>query len=243
MKTGANWYKREPIAFLGGIQGMSAKHIVVYTVVLELIYAHGGAIHNDPKWVSGWIGDMGAAAVRGCISDLVEAGKLIIEGDQITEKRAKNEAKTKEKLSENRAFSGRIGGVSSGKSRSKSKENNEIDEASASSLLPLDKIREEYIPPKSPKGERVRDVLIEVVRPDTADAFIAHRKAKRAKMSEKAASLIAEKLRGHPDPDSVVLLSIQNGWTGVFPESHLPKSQPKPQDDKRSRWQKLAGAA
>lgn len=61
-------------------------------------------------------------------------------------------------------------------------------------------------------------VLAEVVSQDTAEAFISHRKAKRAKLTLKAAQLIAKDIRGHPDADAVVLNSIKNGWTGVFPE-------------------------
>lgn len=68
----------------------------------------------------------------------------------------------------------------------------------------------------------IRAALSEVVSEETADAFIAHRKAKRAKLTVHAAQLIAKDIRGHPNPDSVVLLSIKNGWTGVFPERGPP---------------------
>ena len=64
----------------------------------------------------------------------------------------------------------------------------------------------------------IRQALAEAMSEETADAFIAHRKAKRAKLTLHAAQLIAKSIRGHPSPDAVVLLSIQNGWTGVFPD-------------------------
>jgi biotin operon repressor len=63
-----------------------------------------------------------------------------------------------------------------------------------------------------------RDALLAVLSPSVADGFIAHRKSKRAKLTPHAAELIAEKLKGHSDPDAVVNNSIMNGWTGVFPE-------------------------
>ncbi len=80
--------------------------------------------------------------------------------------------------------------------------------------------------PGSPKPSRTiiepssnaRAALCAVLSDDMADAFIAHRKAKRAKLTDHAAELIAAKLRGHPNPDAVVEQSIMNGWTGVFPE-------------------------
>ena len=70
------------------------------------------------------------------------------------------------------------------------------------------------------------DALCAVMRRETAEAFIAHRKAKRSALTAKAAELIAKKLAGHPSPDAVIEDSIANGWTGVFPEKHQPRPQP-----------------
>lgn len=129
MKHGSEWYKREPTAYLGGVQGLSTKQHAVYSVILDLIYQHGGSINDDPKWISGWFSDMGSAAVRRTIEDLIGIGKLHREGDQLTNRRAKNEAKTREKLRENRQETGRKGGVSSAKSRAANKENNDLSQA------------------------------------------------------------------------------------------------------------------
>lgn len=68
-------------------------------------------------------------------------------------------------------------------------------------------------------SNNVRAVLCAVLKPETADAFIEHRAAKRAKLTARAAELIVKKLAGHTAPDAVVEHSIMNGWTGVFPES------------------------
>lgn len=67
--------------------------------------------------------------------------------------------------------------------------------------------------------EDVREILLSVLSPEAADDYIDHRKAKRAKLTARAASLIAKKLEHHPDPDAVVRESVANGWTGVFPEN------------------------
>lgn len=98
MKHGSEWYKRDPLAYLGGVQGLTAKQHAVYSVVLDLIYQHGGAVNNDPRWISGWIADMGSAAVRKTILDLVSMGKLTVEGGQLSQSRAKTEAKTRETI-------------------------------------------------------------------------------------------------------------------------------------------------
>ena len=39
---GADWCKREPQAYLGGVVGKTARQHAVYSVTLGLIYAYGG---------------------------------------------------------------------------------------------------------------------------------------------------------------------------------------------------------
>ncbi len=155
MKTGLDWYKREPQSYLGGVQGLSAKEHAVYSVVLDLIYVHGGKINNDPKWVSGWISDMGAAAVRTAILSLVDRGKLFLDGDQISQKRAQYEAKTKSKLTESRRKSGEKGGKKSAELRAVEKENNNLDEPIAGSDTQAEKIREENTIANAMDGDAV----------------------------------------------------------------------------------------
>jgi len=157
MKHGSDWYKREPTAYLGGVQGMTAKEHAVFSVTLDLIYAHGGAVNNDPAWIAGWIKDMGAAAVRKAIASLVERNKLIISGSEITEKRAKTEAKTKENVSETARENGKKGGKRSAEKRAAINENNHLDEPPASSGNQADKIREEKIEDKSSTSQEAED--------------------------------------------------------------------------------------
>lgn len=62
------------------------------------------------------------------------------------------------------------------------------------------------------------------VSPSAWADFVSHRKAKKSKLTEKACELIALKLADHPNPDAVLNRSIENGWTGVFPEQ-VPHGQ------------------
>lgn len=64
-----------------------------------------------------------------------------------------------------------------------------------------------------------REVLLSVLSEEVADAFIAHRKAKKKPLTDYAAKLIAKKLATHPKPDAVIEHSIMNGWEGIYPES------------------------
>lgn len=111
--------------------------------------------------------------------------------------------------------------------------------------------------PRSPKPSRTiiepsesngaRDALLAVLSPEAADAFIDHRKAKRAKLTVKAAQLIAKDLTHHPNPDAVVEASIKNGWTGVFPEKFGGHRDQSPQQNRQSaaddRFGRIADAA
>lgn len=155
MKRGLDWYRRDPIAFLGGIQGMPAREIAVYAVILDLLYQHGGEIHNDPSWIAGWIGDMGSASVRNVVSSLVGRGKVQLTPEGfLTNERVKNEVKTRRKRSENAEKTGHLGGVSSGKSRREARDNKDLAEANSSKKVPIEREEEKNI--EGGGGMRVR---------------------------------------------------------------------------------------
>ncbi|MDQ7262689.1 helix-turn-helix domain-containing protein [Paracoccus sp. PS-1] len=92
-----------------------------------------------------------------------------------------------------------------------------------------------------------RDALLTVLSQEAADAFIDHRKAKRAKLTVRAAQLIAKDLTHHPNPDAVVEASIKNGWTGVFPEKFGGPRDQSPQQNRHTaaddRFGRIADAA
>lgn len=149
MKQGSEWYKREPLAYLGGVQGMTAKQHAVYSVVLDLLYLHGGEIDNDPKFISGYFKDLGQATVRKTIAELCEIigsddqPKLYIQDGKISQKRAKNQAKTKENLRETARKNGEKGGKKSAEIRAQLKENKDLAQPPASIESQAEKRREE----------------------------------------------------------------------------------------------------
>ncbi|WP_085033913.1 DUF1376 domain-containing protein [Ensifer aridi] len=140
-KRGADWYKREPRAFLEGVRRLTEREIAVYAVVLDLIYDGGHQTQDDPKHIASYFSDVGSAAVRRAIDSLVDAGKLIRQDGFLTNKRAQNEGKTREELKKTRQKIGHLGGVSSGKSRSQINENKDIAEPIADIHAREDKIR------------------------------------------------------------------------------------------------------
>jgi hypothetical protein len=63
------------------------------------------------------------------------------------------------------------------------------------------------------------DHLSPVIGSELASAFIAHRKALRAPMTEHAGKLMAAKLSSMNDPPGAVARSIEHGWKGVFEQT------------------------
>lgn len=201
MRTGTFWYKRVPTKFLGGVQGMPMRQHAVYSVVLDLIYQHGGSINNDPKWISGWISDMGQAAVRNTIAELVAAGKLRIDGDQIAQSLAdvmareaddipENPHETARKLRENRGKSGKKGGENSGKSRRAAKENNVLGEAKSPYI---EKNREENAGARTHEDEALASLATLIMGPGYCPPSIVT--PSRARQLLAAGLVTSEKLR------------------------------------------------
>lgn len=102
--------RRHSQVFLNCVRGLQAKDVAVYAVIHQLTFEHSGPVPNDPKWLSGWLGDMSPTQVRRSIERLSEAGKLRISGDEIAtdlaetlQKRSKNQPKTNQKRSKNGA--------------------------------------------------------------------------------------------------------------------------------------------
>lgn len=187
---------------------MSAREHAVFSVVLDLIYQHGGSVNNDPAWFAGWISDMGAAAVRATILALVNRGKLTLEDGQLSNNRAKNQAKTKENLSENRAKIGKKGGISSGVSRRGDNENNDLSEAIASPRE--DKIREEIKEEGKPSSKKTsrRCRLPDGWVPSQRNVGDAHSQ----NFTDKEISDEARKFRDYHSAKATVFADWDAGW-------------------------------
>lgn len=221
MKRGLEWYKREPQAIRMAIMAarMTAAQAAIYNLVIDLIYEGGGETPNEPQHIAAHFSDIGTAKARTTISELIAMGKLFVVGSMLHEKRAENQAKTRRKLSETRAEIGRIGGVSSGVSRAKTNDNNDMSEANASSKHEAERERDRERDKKEKKEARENALshLERVVPHDLAEAFVAHRKALKAPMTPYAGKLMAKKLATMSDPGAAMEASIEAGWRDVFP--------------------------
>lgn len=220
MRHGSPWYKRYPVDFLGGVQGLTTRQHAVYSVILELIYQHGGDCRNDPKHISGFFSDVSSSAVRGAIDDLLAMGKIFLTNEgKISQKRAENETKTLEKRREiSREF-----GEKGAKKRWQSNENNDLKIGGASQNLIADtdtdtdtsSLRSEV---KAPAKPSPRQELSKVLDDDRAAAVIDHRQKMRKPLTAHAAKLLAKDLAKWRDPNEAADEMIARGWQGFKPE-------------------------
>lgn len=104
--NGLPYYKAYPRDFIEGTIGMSFETKGAYRLVLDLIYMQGGNLPDDPRYISGLLG-CSIRKWKSLRAALVEAGKLRVKGEFLTNQRAENELETLSKLQdikrENRA--------------------------------------------------------------------------------------------------------------------------------------------
>jgi uncharacterized protein YdaU (DUF1376 family) len=117
--NGLPYYKRFPRDFIEGTIGMPLELKGAYSIVLDLIYMHSGALPDDAGYISGVIGcsprQWGFHRKR-----LVDLGKLVVRGAFIGSSRADRELFETRSYQEQQAFNG-----------SRPKKNKHIAEATA----------------------------------------------------------------------------------------------------------------
>ena len=94
------WYKREPQAFLRGVQGMGPELIGAYAVILEILYARGGDMPRDDRHLAGVLG-CSIRKARSMTEQLVSLGKIEINGGNVANERASLEFESRKKQREN----------------------------------------------------------------------------------------------------------------------------------------------
>ena len=66
--------------------------------------------------------------------------------------------------------------------------------------------------------KNARDVLLECLKPETADAVLEHRKAKRCPLTPFAAQLLVKGFQSTADPEDAAQTMIARGWQGFKAE-------------------------
>jgi uncharacterized protein YdaU (DUF1376 family) len=81
------WYKRDPNAALTGMASLTLEERGAYNTILDLIYAHDGAIDDDHKFIAGWL-RVDLRVWKRIRQRLIEGGKLYINGSTLRNGRA-----------------------------------------------------------------------------------------------------------------------------------------------------------
>ena len=144
MLRGADWYKREPRTMLDAKRAakMTALQAAIYDIVLDLIYEGAGETPNDPAYFAVHLSGVAADQAAAAVADLVAMGKLTVQGDKLSNPRARREAKSKKSLIDARRRAGKRGGKKSGEAR-RSLKDNEDQRSKSLKQKRSDKRREE----------------------------------------------------------------------------------------------------
>lgn len=118
---GDTWYKRDPRAFLDGVQGMGPELIGAYSVILDILYARNGDMDRDDRHLAGVLG-CGLRKARALTDQLIEAGKLGTSGGKLTNNRASILLEERRKQRETSAKGGAAKALNSAKSPQKVRE-------------------------------------------------------------------------------------------------------------------------
>ncbi|WP_192798474.1 DUF1376 domain-containing protein [Brucella intermedia] len=207
--NGLPYYKAYPRDFIEGTIGMPFELKAAYRLVLDLIYMQGGNLPDDARYISGLLGCTLRKwnSLRG---ELIAMGKIEINGEFLTNKRAVIELETTRKFTEKQA-----------ENRSKPNKNNglksppcdhtDTDTDNTSSLR-------SDVKAQAPEKPSVKSELMKVVDEDHAQAVIEHRKAIKKPMTVRAAQLLAGKFAKCQNPNAAVDMMISSGWQGFEPE-------------------------
>ena len=184
MDRGLDWYRRDPIAFIDGAQGMGPERIGAYAIIIDLIYARAGRTRRDDRHLAGVLG-CSVRMARSLTSQLIELGKLSETPDGwLLNATASSDAKSRRERSEKAAKAGRKGGEMSGRSR----KNKALGEASASST---DEATASNAPDGAPEAQE----------PGFGDLFSAETHAKHTRIGDESVtnhSRIDDETEGEP---------------------------------------------
>jgi len=130
------WYRRFGSDFIAGTLGLTLEEKGAYSLILDLIYDHGGPIADDPRYIAGVCG----CSVRKWTTirtALIHAGKIVLGEGTISNSRAEFELETDAKTARKLAENGAKGGNKRAENQAGRNENNNLDEAGLKHRAPV----------------------------------------------------------------------------------------------------------
>lgn len=191
--NGLPYYKAYPRDFIEGTIGMPFEVKGAYRLVLDLIYMQGGNLPDDARYISGLLG----CTIRKWKSlrgDLISDGKLEVNGEFLTNKRAVSELKILAKLQENQR-----------ENRSKSNKNKDLEK-------PRSNHTEPDTEPKSNTSSFQSDVCLEAANAAPASPTVAELPAIQGKLVKITEADVAIWSEAYPAIDVRQQLSAIRAW-------------------------------
>jgi uncharacterized protein YdaU (DUF1376 family) len=148
------FYKMDPAKWDFGTANLSLEEEAAYLRIINAIHKHDGPVPDNDRVLSGLFRTSTRKA-RALVAALVVAGKLVIEGGQIWNERARSDLVHRGFTSVSRAESGAKGGRKRAENAAKALETNNPPQANASSRIEENR-EEEREAIASPKNEGSR---------------------------------------------------------------------------------------
>lgn len=145
----SRFYKMDPARWNTGTDNLSLEQEAAYLRVVNAIHLHDHPIRNNGRVLAG-LWRCNERKAKRLLQELLDLGKLMIEGDFISNRRAAEDLSIRSQLSVERQSAGHRGGIESGKVRAKVLKDNDLTQASASTRI--EENRREERTPKPPKG-------------------------------------------------------------------------------------------
>lgn len=159
------WYKRYPTDFLAGTIGMTLEEKGAYSILLDLIYAHGGPVADDARYIAGVCG-CSVRKWKAIRASLIERGKVVAQEGFLSNPRADEETMISRKLARKFVESGRKGGEKSAEMRGHRRKNNDLDQGTLKHARATDVEVEVYTSSDSLRESSSHRASLSLVRSD-----------------------------------------------------------------------------
>lgn len=218
----SDWYKMNPVDWNDGTDDLTLEQEAAYLRLCHAIYITERPIRDNGFVVAGLLRCNERKAKR-LLAELEAAGKIVIEGGFISNRRAVEELSNRNQIRIERQLAGSRGGIESGKVRAKRLKDKEVQQAIGSEANEPDKIREEESNPQTP-FDRHRNgnpivILQSVVDAMAAQKWVAHCQDKRRSISAAQAEELVAILKQVRDmggnPTEALQLGIRKGWVTI----------------------------
>ena len=213
-----------PSDFLNGIIGLTADQIAAYTVVMMLQYDRGEPVQyvGRERELSVRTG-LPKGRLSNAVDDLLGMGKICVMNGALYNARAAEELqKIAERIAKN-AENSHSGGEATRKKWGEIRNENNQEEGRPASRA--DSQNKALLSPPPPLVELAsasskrtpKSILLECLSLETAEGVIAHRKAKKAPLTELAARELVKGFLATGDPEDAAKTMVARGWQGFKP--------------------------